>query len=106
MRRVTRSGRHGYAHRSQSEASCVGSSFGLNDVLSRWRSRREALAATANFCFSQPTTKHLLHGHAGQVGLDVYNGGAVRSEEHTSELQSPMYLVCRLLLEKKKQQKV
>ena len=24
-----------------------------------------------------------------------------RSEEHTSELQSPMYLVCRLLLEKK-----
>src|SRR5437879_10472567 len=28
--------------------------------------------------------------------------GADRSEEHTSELQSPMYLVCRLLLEKKK----
>src|SRR5437764_6705091 len=26
----------------------------------------------------------------------------VRSEEHTSELQSPMYLVCLLLLEKKK----
>src|SRR5437764_10301662 len=26
---------------------------------------------------------------------------AERSEEHTSELQSPMYLVCRLLLEKK-----
>src|SRR5437762_8389917 len=26
---------------------------------------------------------------------------AKRSEEHTSELQSPMYLVCRLLLEKK-----
>src|SRR5437764_3587100 len=29
-------------------------------------------------------------------------GGNHRSEEHTSELQSPMYLVCRLLLEKKK----
>src|SRR5258707_12082952 len=28
----------------------------------------------------------------------------VRSEEHTSELQSRQYLVCRLLLEKKKQQ--
>src|SRR5437879_10054961 len=28
-----------------------------------------------------------------------------RSEEHTSEFQSPMYLVCRLLLEKKKQKK-
>src|SRR3712207_7634493 len=29
-------------------------------------------------------------------------GGAARSEEHTSELQSRQYLVCRLLLEKKK----
>src|SRR5437879_13439882 len=29
-----------------------------------------------------------------------------RSEEHTSELQSPMYLVCRLLLEKKKKQNI
>src|SRR5437764_11688579 len=28
-----------------------------------------------------------------------------RSEEHTSELQSPMYLVCRLLLENKKKKK-
>src|SRR5947209_16130591 len=30
---------------------------------------------------------------------------AVRSEEHTSELQSRQYLVCRLLLEKKKKKK-
>src|SRR5437879_8231393 len=30
------------------------------------------------------------------------HGRHLRSEEHTSELQSPMYLVCRLLLEKKK----
>src|SRR3712207_7417305 len=30
-------------------------------------------------------------------------GAGVRSEEHTSELQSRQYLVCRLLLEKKKQ---
>src|SRR5258708_9959996 len=29
-----------------------------------------------------------------------------RSEEHTSELQSPDHLVCRLLLEKKKAQKI
>src|SRR3712207_7437107 len=29
-------------------------------------------------------------------------GGMMRSEEHTSELQSRQYLVCRLLLEKKK----
>src|SRR5437763_11375486 len=32
--------------------------------------------------------------------------GNRRSEEHTSELQSPMYLVCRLLLEKKKNKKI
>src|SRR5256885_8369179 len=31
-------------------------------------------------------------------------GGGIRSEEHTSELQSPCNLVCRLLLEKKKEQ--
>src|SRR5690348_18010733 len=32
--------------------------------------------------------------------LPLYS--ALRSEEHTSELQSPVHLVCRLLLEKKK----
>src|SRR2546422_3381414 len=31
-----------------------------------------------------------------------YRGGLFRSEEHTSELQSRLHLVCRLLLEKKK----
>src|SRR5437762_14272224 len=36
------------------------------------------------------------------VGRRSDEDEAVRSEEHTSELQSPMYLVCRLLLEKKK----
>src|SRR5437763_13299177 len=35
-------------------------------------------------------------------GRSIAASGVVRSEEHTSELQSPMYLVCRLLLEKKK----
>src|SRR3712207_9427856 len=35
-------------------------------------------------------------------GRTRLSGGAVRSEEHTSELQSRQYLVCRLLLEKKK----
>src|SRR5437762_10138126 len=34
--------------------------------------------------------------------IDKQDGVRMRSEEHTSELQSPMYLVCRLLLEKKK----
>src|SRR5437762_5352484 len=36
------------------------------------------------------------------VKLTVIDLLGKRSEEHTSELQSPMYLVCRLLLEKKK----
>src|SRR5690348_18039478 len=39
------------------------------------------------------------------AGLDACLGpGDLRSEEHTSELQSPVHLVCRLLLEKKKTQ--
>src|SRR5690348_17892810 len=33
------------------------------------------------------------------------NSHSIRSEEHTSELQSPVHLVCRLLLEKKKNKK-
>src|SRR5438876_3044779 len=33
---------------------------------------------------------------------NVFLAGHKRSEEHTSELQSPVHLVCRLLLEKKK----
>src|SRR3989454_6807067 len=36
------------------------------------------------------------------VGLFLLGSMRVRSEEHTSELQSPCNLVCRLLLEKKK----
>src|SRR3712207_9017868 len=38
-------------------------------------------------------------------GLDIDAIRIVRSEEHTSELQSRQYLVCRLLLEKKKKKK-
>src|SRR2546422_3970002 len=34
--------------------------------------------------------------------LVVHGDGELRSEEHTSELQSRLHLVCRLLLEKKK----
>src|SRR3712207_8533266 len=51
-------------------------------------------------------------GHLGGEGVELIDHGvdrvfqlqdlAPRSEEHTSELQSRQYLVCRLLLEKKK----
>src|SRR5256885_13747182 len=39
-------------------------------------------------------------------GFGEGNVDRVRSEEHTSELQSPCNLVCRLLLEKKKKNKI
>src|SRR5256885_8651183 len=59
---------------------------------------------------------HLGHREAGAVDGDVAlgehvvqkalrNAEADRSEEHTSELQSPCNLVCRLLLEKKKKKR-
>src|SRR2546425_13183194 len=38
----------------------------------------------------------------GELAFEVDRDGLRRSEEHTSELQSLAYLVCRLLLEKKK----
>src|SRR2546429_6042906 len=45
--------------------------------------------------------------HAGEACVDIGDGPVAvgdhhRSEEHTSELQSRLHLVCRLLLEKKK----
>src|SRR5258707_5644363 len=47
--------------------------------------------------------EHLAHRLAGGAGRARCRVGArVRSEEHTSELQSRQYLVCRLLLDKKK----
>src|SRR3712207_7654818 len=41
-------------------------------------------------------------GAARRRAADPGRAAAARSEEHTSELQSRQYLVCRLLLEKKK----
>src|SRR5258708_13353368 len=45
------------------------------------------------------------HGFGGNHRVDDGFFGGLRSEEHTSELQSPDHLVCRLLLEKKKSQR-
>src|SRR2546429_7069052 len=61
-------------------------------------------------------TEHLDLRHAVHVGHSTGGGevvhylarhgdSRVRSEEHTSELQSRLHLVCRLLLEKKKKKK-
>src|SRR2546426_6120177 len=46
-------------------------------------------------------TRHLRFVRGGQTEI-----GRERSEEHTSELQSPCNLVCRLLLEKKNQKHI
>src|SRR5437762_8488937 len=51
------------------------------------------------FSFVKPGRSVSARGGGGRAGSST---GCGRSEEHTSELQSPMYLVCRLLLEKKK----
>src|SRR5687767_8935272 len=57
-------------------------------------------------------TESIIHALSGADMIFVTTGlgggtgtGAARSEEHTSELQSLAYLVCRLLLEKKKKNK-
>src|SRR5256885_11222930 len=51
----------------------------------------------------QGVTHNVLNAkeHAREAEI-IKDAGQVRSEEHTSELQSPCNLVCRLLLEKKK----
>src|SRR3712207_7812479 len=48
---------------------------------------------------SQPP--HLVAQYLTDFGLSLFHDGYRGSEEHTSELQSRQYLVCRLLLEKK-----
>src|SRR3712207_8594761 len=46
---------------------------------------------------------NIIEGHLnkGQIVPVITEGPTVRSEEHTSELQSRQYIVCRLLLDKK-----
>src|SRR5947199_5572259 len=47
----------------------------------------------------------IVEEHRGRIEVESQMGVG-RSEEHTSELQSLRHLVCRLLLEKKKQKKI
>src|SRR5205809_3484171 len=51
--------------------------------------------------FRSRDVSELTHGRIAYGALTDENGKMVRSEEHTSELQSRLHLVCRLLLEKK-----
>src|SRR2546422_6315757 len=54
----------------------------------------KALVGLASPAIGRP----LIHDEGGHAGREA----SERSEEHTSELQSRLHLVCRLLLEKKK----
>src|SRR5690348_17768975 len=63
---------------------------------SAWRPHVVAIAFNYELPFGPGKQLLARNGVFGKV-----IGG--RSEEHTSELQSPVHLVCRLLLEKKKQ---
>ena len=69
----------------------------IEDIMAFWLDKGVSgfrLDAAKEF-YSGTTTKNI------EV-LSWIQQAATRSEEHTSELQSPMYIVCRLLLEKKK----
>src|SRR2546422_8310169 len=57
-------------------------------------SHKEALKSLNSF--------HIRRKQAKNVSRKAKNPKSIRSEEHTSELQSRLHLVCRLLLEKKK----
>src|SRR5260370_32850498 len=61
------------------------------------RAVSRAITAIENHLPESETLLRLLFPHTGRAYLT-----GVRSEEHTSELQSHLNLVCRLLLEKKK----
>src|SRR2546422_1494171 len=49
--------------------------------------------------------RHPRQRHRSRLDHDRHPQGGGRSEEHTSELQSRLHLVCRLLLEKKKKKR-
>src|SRR3712207_7337891 len=75
----------------------------LHDALPIWRGRARgsrgprSARPTSPSCGGLPRVRGSARWCLGRSGW-----GCRRSEEHTSELQSRQYLVCRLLLEKKK----
>src|SRR5437879_11609913 len=59
----------------------------------------------ADSCLSAFQTRMVTAVEQGVVGVGKSAETGIDRKKHTSELQSPMYLVCRLLLEKKKKKK-
>src|SRR2546423_11583679 len=72
-----------------------------------FRSIRRRLSALRRRRAGRPAARgrHAVHAAVHALAAGAADHPPVRSEEHTSELQSLAYLVCRLLLEKKKKQK-
>src|SRR5438552_13768980 len=62
----------------------------------------EALCALAGYAYEHPNDPFPEISDARRRIPPTRTAPPVRSEEHTSELQSPDHLVCRLLLDKKK----
>src|SRR3712207_8037890 len=73
----------------------------IDDIAERHEAGQPVLVGTASVEKSELLSKMLLRRGIRHEVLNAKNH-ARRSEEHTSELQSRQYLVCRLLLEKKK----
>src|SRR5258708_26191822 len=61
-------------------------------------------SSTVSFAWAATVAETLL-GILLIAGFKIRMASVLRSEEHTSELQSPDHLVCRLLLEKKKEKR-
>src|SRR5256885_10769918 len=67
-----------------------------------FRSLAQHCGAELHVLYAENPLLDAAANHAGiRLGRDTHNELQRRSEEHTSELQSPCNLVCRLLLEKK-----
>src|SRR5256885_13066196 len=72
-----------------------------SDSRIQWRPTPQAwIGATLALCERTPPVSAARI--AATLGAHHFKRRVIRSEEHTSELQSPCNLVCRLLLEKKK----
>src|SRR3712207_8039680 len=74
----------------------------LHDALPIYRQWRTGGAMSGMVPRGGGATPPRAAGRCGTAARPTSRGLALRSEEHTSELQSRQYLVCRLLLEKKK----
>src|SRR5258705_9138939 len=67
-----------------------------------WSSRHSASSGRRRIAPGQWRVRHRERPSLLRLRRDAWRCSCVRSEEHTSELQSLRHLVCRLLLEKKK----